>query len=420
MRIGIRVVINVSNNLPCRRFPSGVARGTEPVILSRDQAHGKFPHDVRCVIRRAIVDDDHFKIRVIQAPQCFQCSAYCARAVAGADHDRDARPRQLPRKRRLRKSSADRSQCGLWFPLASGESEIPVFDVQPATKPFVRPGKDECARATSAHRRAHLPVQRARLGLQTVALAVESDLGHQQRTISREAVQPGEITFQGLLRFEINVEGNEIQEGQPQEFRGRIINIGNEGIGILSLRGTMEAFQEVLDATSSLPANHRCRDFVSNSERQHCWMPRTRPYPGPDAFLNGAKTCRIGKKIHMLLPRQPDEHAQPLLLCHIQQPARRHRVSPHAVKPVPPHLPEILFHRRARRIIRAIILRPEGAVGRSAHEESLLPHIQPFAADADPSGNFRTVRNSRMQFTGCYGLRRLSHEVVGRYRLPLC
>src|SRR3989454_12778778 len=99
--IGVRVVVDVRDDLPSRRLQTDVARGGQAVLLSADDAYAKLAGDGRRAVGRTVVDDDHLDTRIVLRSQARQAVANCARAVVGADDHRDARPWRMAWERKL-------------------------------------------------------------------------------------------------------------------------------------------------------------------------------------------------------------------------------------------------------------------------------------------------------------------------------
>src|SRR2546421_6038052 len=96
-----------------------------------------------------------------------------------------------------------------------------------APVPLVGPGKHKSACAAGGKGGAHLPVERARLGLGALAAAVQSNLGQNQRSVARQVVQPRQVGGEGLLRLQVDVETNEIDERELQILGGGIVDVGD-------------------------------------------------------------------------------------------------------------------------------------------------------------------------------------------------
>ena len=121
------------------------------------------------------------------------------------------------------------------------------------------------------------------------------------------------------------------------------------------------------------------------SGRNASWVTVERGDAGTPFQIAG-EPCRIEKR-DVLLPGQPDQHAEIVHLCRVQQPFRRQRVGAHGVHTVGGHLGEVT--RDQRRIVkfRAIRIGPERAVSDTAHIEFFGAGKQEFAR------RMRTRRN---------------------------
>ena len=60
----------------------------------------------------------------------------------------------------------------------------------------------------------HLPVERPRLRLLGVAQRVEAGLGHDQRAVAGDVLQPREVGLELRARLEEDVEADEVDERQ--------------------------------------------------------------------------------------------------------------------------------------------------------------------------------------------------------------
>ena len=96
-------------------------------------------------------------------------------------------------QRDLAEGLAHGDERGLGPSVSPGEPEIPVVDVVAAAVPLVGPREDERAGAAGPERRPHLPVERRRLHALAVPAAVEPDLGHDQRAVAGEVLQPRQV-----------------------------------------------------------------------------------------------------------------------------------------------------------------------------------------------------------------------------------
>ncbi len=232
MGIGVRVVVDVGDDLPGRRRQPGVARAAQPAVRRVDHPHAEASRDVGGGVGRAVVHDDDLVRRVLQPAQPLQRVADRAGAVVATHDGRDHRPLAVLGTRQLGHHVAHRPQRGLGGAVAPGEAEGPVLDVHTAAVPLVGPGEGERAGHAAGEDAAELRLQAAGLAGLAVAQAVEADLAHEQRAVTGDVVQPGQIGGQPLARFEVDVEADDVEERQLQVLRRRIVHVGDERAGI--------------------------------------------------------------------------------------------------------------------------------------------------------------------------------------------
>ncbi len=97
MRIDDAVRIGVGDNLATRGLHPDIARDAEALVGLANQAELREVHrDFRGRIARAVIDDDHLEVRVVELFQRLQARTHGALRVVSADDDRDHRhPRRL-------------------------------------------------------------------------------------------------------------------------------------------------------------------------------------------------------------------------------------------------------------------------------------------------------------------------------------
>src|SRR5256886_17456042 len=91
-------------------------------------------------------------------------------------------------------------------PIDAREAEPPVRDVMAVPIPLVGPGEYEHAGAPARERRAHLPVERPRLGGFAVAHRVEAQLAHDERPVTGDVLEARQVRLEPVLGFEVHVE----------------------------------------------------------------------------------------------------------------------------------------------------------------------------------------------------------------------
>ena len=62
--------------------------------------------------------------------------------------------------------------------------------------------------------------------------AVEPDLAHQQRPIAGDVLKPSHVGVEGVGRFEVDVEANQVEKRQLQVLGGWIVGVGDQSVGI--------------------------------------------------------------------------------------------------------------------------------------------------------------------------------------------
>src|SRR5207302_4202548 len=133
---------------------------------------------------------------------------------------------------------------GLRRPIAGRQAERPILDPVLPVVPFVRPREDDDTDAAAAESTRDLRLEHCGLSLFAPAKAVEPNLREQDGTVLAQAVQPREIVLEGIPRLEVDVEAEEIQEGQPQVFGRRVVHIRDQGIRTFPLGYPVYAFDD--------------------------------------------------------------------------------------------------------------------------------------------------------------------------------
>ena len=407
VRVGVGVVVDVGDDFAMRLLPAQVARGRQAPVGRARQAHEVvFSRDGRGGVFRAVVDDDDVQPRVGQALDPFQRVADGARAVAAADHDADQRPGGVGGEGQLLEGRSHRRQRGFGAAVAPHQAEVPVLDVVAAAVPLVGPGEDESPGAAGSEGRAHLPVQAVRLFLVAVAAAVQADLGHQQRLLAGQVLQPVEVGLQRLAAFQIDVEADDVDERQLQVLGRREVDVGDQRTRVLGLDRAHQPRQEGLDLLPAVPAHDGRRDLVAHGVTQHGGVPGAGAHTGAHALLDVVGAATVVEECDVLFPRQAHHHAQTVARGGVEQPGRRHGIAAHRVDAVLLHGREVGFERGVFRVVvaqhRGIGTRTEGAVGHAAQVELGVACEEELAAHAHRHGHRRIDQcSSRERGNGC-------------------
>ncbi len=213
---------------------------------------------------------------------------------------------------------------------------------------------------------------------------VQPELGHHQRALAGEVLEPMHVRGQTLRIFEVDVEADEVQEVGPEVLGGRVVHVRRERPGVLRPRRADEAMQEPLDGGRAVPAHDGCGDLVADRVAQHRGVPGACAHLRTHALLDRARAAAVVEKRDVLLPRQPDHHPQPVPLRRVQHSPRRRRVRADRVQPARAHVPEVPLHHSRGRVRLSIRARPERAVGDAADPQLLPAHEQVLATHARP------------------------------------
>src|SRR5207247_326680 len=190
---------------------------------------------------------------------------------------------------------ADSRQRRLRAPVASREAEIPVVDIRAGPVPVVGRGISKGASAAGCERRSSLPVERARLGLLAVPKAVQPDLTHDQRTIAGKVLNAREVGLQALRFLEVDIEANEVEEGELQILRGGIVDVGDQAVGILGSCGLAESLEVTLRTAAAEPAHAGRRDLVADRVAEDSRVAGAGTHSGTHQSLHVRGPFLVGK-----------------------------------------------------------------------------------------------------------------------------
>ena len=213
--------------------------------------------------------------------------------------------------------------------------------------PFIRPREHRCADATGGERCLDLPHEAPGLFRISIASAVETDLGHQQRLFAGKILQAREIRFELIARFEIDVEAVKIKERQLQVFGGREVDIRHQRGRILALGDAIKSMEEALDAAPAVPSNHACWDLIADRVAEDRRMSRVGPHVGRESCRDRVVAAFVFEERDVLLPRQADDDAQTVRRGNVEQPALGRRVHAHRVEAMRGHVGEIALDSHA-------------------------------------------------------------------------
>ena len=223
---------------------------------------------------------------------------------------------------------------------------------------------------------------------------VQTDFGHQHRSLVRQILDPRQVGLERLARLEVDIEADEIQKRQLQVFGGWEIDVADQGSGVLLLHYAVQALDEFFDTPAPIPAHNGGGNFIANRVAEQRSMAAAGARRGADPVFDGTTSSPLIEESDVLFPRDSDHHIQPIFEGKVQQPARRHRVGTQRIDAVGGHLPEILRHSRRLGKLEPAVVGPESAVGDTFDPQFLRPDEQklPFHP--------RSLFSRREQFGG--------------------
>ncbi len=385
--IGVGIVVEVGDDVPGGRGEPRVARVGEPTILGLDQAAVVLPGDRGTPVGGPVVHHDHFVIGVGEAAQPLEAVPDGARAVVGAHDHRHPGPRQRRRERNLHERLAYRRERRLGRAVGAREPERPVSDPLAVPIPLVRPGEHEHSGTAGCERGADLPVERARLHLVAVAQAVEPELAHHQRAVAGEVLEPGDVAVESFLRFEVDVEAQQVQERQPQVFGGGVVYVGHQAVRVFVFHDAVHPLEIAFHLPAAQPAGHRSRDLVAERVAQQGRMTGARAHLGTNRRLEVPPAPTFDQSPDQLLGREPDHHVEAVTTGGIEQRARCNGVrDADGIDPAGGHLREVSLHGRQVVIFVAVRVRLKRAVRDALDVELFVTYEEELAAHLRPDG----------------------------------
>ncbi len=351
-------------------------------------------------IRRTIVHHYDFVIRIVDSPQVTEalCKPFVVCVVCAHDH-RDPRQVRVGGKGNLSEDSSHDVEGELWASVTSREPKIPVFDLVSASMPFIRPGKDKYSSAAPCESTPYLPFKGGSLGLLTVSSAVQTDLRQQQWAVTSKGLQTCKVGLECILRFEIYVETEKVEEREFQKFGCRKIHISNKRLGVFSLCHPIKLLYEPLDLPAPQPTHNSGRDFITHGIAKHSRVTGALPYSVADTCFNRPGGARIIQECDVLFPWQSHHDSQVGALCRIQKPTRWDTVGPDGINSCPNHGFEVLGNPCRVRILSAVLVRPKGTIRDTtdiyllfANEEKFSPHL--WARGSPRTGSGLTLQSS--------------------------
>ena len=267
---------------------------------------------------------------------------------------------------------ADRCKCRLRAPIPLREAESPVVNLSTRPVPLVCPGKHKSASAAGRRSRTDLPVEHARLGFLAMAQTVQPDLTHDQRPVARKVLQAREVGLMTLLRLQVDVEANKVQERKLEILGSRIVHVGDKTVCILGFYGPVQSLQVLLHPATAEPAHKGGWDLVADRIAEESRVAGVGTDLGPYHPLYVWGTFFVNEETNILFCRQPHHDAEAVPLRSVEQRAGRHGVrNADSVQAVCRHLSKISLDNLQVVILIAMRIRAKGPI-RHAPDPQLL------------------------------------------------
>src|SRR6266550_1551409 len=138
VRVRPRVVVDVGYDLAGRSIRTRVPRRAEPTVLGLNEAYVVARNDGGGVVGRAVVDDYHFIVGIVQPPQLVAAASDRARTIVRAHDYGDFRPDNAGSERRFCERLSDRLKGAFRTTIAIGQAEAPVKNLRASAMPFIR------------------------------------------------------------------------------------------------------------------------------------------------------------------------------------------------------------------------------------------------------------------------------------------
>ena len=126
---------------------------------------------------------------------------------------------------------------------------------------------------------------------------------------------------------------------------------------------------EFLDLSSSVPADDRGRNLVSDTITEYCGVAGAAADPSPDLGFDLVSSVRLVQEGHLLAPVEPDHHPETVLLRHIKKPARRTSMNPYNIEPVLGDLGKISLYHLTSKALFPVLVYLEGAIADASNPE---------------------------------------------------
>ena len=189
-----------------------------------------------------------------------------------------------------------------------------------ACEPLVGPSENKSAGDTCLESCVHLPGQDLPLPLLALAERIDTEFGQDQRLIEGDIVQPRDISAEGGLVVQVDVETDEVGEIDGKIFGRWVIGIADERVRVLGLGADNQASEKAAYRLGTVPAYHIGRYLIADQIGEDRRMAAASTDALPHCLTDLAAYRRAVEKSNVLRPRKSDENLQTFLLRGIEQP----------------------------------------------------------------------------------------------------
>src|ERR1051325_6880212 len=123
--------------------------------------------------------------------------------------------------------------------------------------------------------------------------------------------------------MQIDVKAREIAVLWKKKLRWRITGVREKDVRIRRAPNSDQVLDEFSHPPHPKPAHHRTRDFVTDEVTEDSWMTAMRPHGSFNTRDNLVPRPSLAQELHMLGPRNCDQHPHTCCRTTIQKPKRR-------------------------------------------------------------------------------------------------
>ena len=393
VRVHVAVGVGVGDNGAPGGVHADVAGGGQAQVglvdnLDVGRGGGVAVGDLAGGVGGAVVDHDDFEVGVVDLGEGGQAAVHGGVGVVGAHDHRDKRRvgRQMGQ---LLAVDVGHGLVGrLLLAHLGHDAELPVLDQVAAGEPFVGPGEDHGAGHAQFKGGVQLPGQGLGHMLLVVADGVHAEFGQDQRQFAGHVLQALHIGAEGLLVVEVDVKRQEVQKGQAQVFRGRVVGVGDQAFGIFLAHDVGELFEELLNLARAVPTHDVAGDLVADEPGQDGRMAGQGGHGLADGLLDVFFDFPLVEEAQVLGPGHADHDAHAVAGGDVQEAAGRHVVDADGVDAGAAHEFEVMGHGVVLGQGFAPGVFRERAVGDALDEELVFPGKQIPAPGADAREGF--------------------------------